>query len=104
MNNSQFLKKNPLMIKYIFLLFLISCSANTEKEYPEPIPEVKEPNKSQDASANHKMICKLFDTVKVRECKLYYFVCEDFSIENKLVCPIVPVGVITNPPRPIFYK
>tara|TARA_B110000503_G_C6986650_1_gene345553 strand:- start:442 stop:720 length:279 start_codon:yes stop_codon:yes gene_type:complete len=92
------------MIKYIFLLFLISCSANTEQEYPEPTTEVKEPNRSQDASVKDKMDCKLFDVVKVRECKLYYFVCEDFSIEMRLICPVTPVGVITNPPRPIFYK
>lgn len=96
------------MIKYICLLFLISCSSNTEQEYPEPTSEptseIKEPNKLQDPSVKDKMVCKLFDVVKVRECKLYYFVCEDFSIEMRLVCPTTPIGVIINPPRPISYK
>ena len=92
------------MIKYIYLLFLISCSVNAEQEYLEPTSEVKEPDKPQNSSEKNKINCKLFDIVKARECKLYYFVCEDFSIETKLVCPFVPIGVITNPPRPIFYK
>lgn len=96
------------MIKYIFLFLLLitSCSSNSEKEPDDQALEIKDNDagKIQDSPQKNIQVCKMFDVVKVRECKLYYFVCEDFSIEMALVCPTVPVGVITNPPRPIIIK
>lgn len=92
------------MIKYLILLFLISCSSsekNPDDVNDNQSNDIPEPKQLTDASVSQKKICKLFDVVKVKECKLYYFVCEDFSIEMSLVCPVVPVGTITNPPRPI---
>ncbi len=93
-------------MKLLSILLLLVCSCTNEVEIEEPAKEVDPlpsvPETPKPTIQEARKVCRIVKSVtSIRDCKLYTFICEDGSEELYLQCNVHPVGVITNPPRPI---
>lgn len=89
------------MKRIILFSFILGCSSETPKpqepikkeevKIAEPVPFVRAPIKH----------CEITKATKIRDCVLYELICEDGSTDMVMLCSIQPIGVITNPPRPV---
>ncbi len=90
-----------MKLLYISLLLLVACATEVEPEESKPVIQqtpVPKPAPIQEV----RKVCRIVKSVQqVRGCKLYTFTCEDGSEEMFLQCATLPMGEVTNPPRPI---
>lgn len=92
-------------MRLLFCLLLITaCGDNPENKNPE---QQKDDGAQQTLKAplpfsppNIKE-CAVSDTLQFKDCTVYTLICEDGSSELFANCHFKPIGIITNPPRPI---
>lgn len=90
------------MFTRIFLsLTLIGCTAEVQSPPDPPAKQERKVVGTPTEPVRQVKTCDVVSTEKVRDCILYHLMCDDGEPDMVLQCAIQPIGVITNPPRPI---
>jgi hypothetical protein len=89
-------------MRALVLLFLVSCAYGVDDPIPLP-PEVFAPKTYVPAPKPRRVECEVVRVDKTNSgCTIYTLSCEG-ELNFAVICDTKPIGVITDPPRPINY-